>query len=60
MSKMKHFNIITSARNVWKFIIYLLFLTKLVKSDKNVPGKNEQLPYCGGSDANNNRDTSRR
>ncbi|KAJ6635912.1 Eukaryotic translation initiation factor 2-alpha kinase [Pseudolycoriella hygida] len=46
---MEHFNI------VWKFIIYLLFLTKFVKCDKNVPGNNEQLPYCGGSDT---RDTS--
>lgn len=57
---MKYFNIITSARNIWKCIIYFLFLTKFAKSDKNVPGKTEQLPYCGGSDTDNPRDTSRR
>lgn len=57
---MKYFNIQNSARYVWKIIIYLLFLTKFAKSDKNVPVKNEQLPYCGGSDANDHRDTSRK
>ncbi|KAG4065140.1 hypothetical protein HA402_007537 [Bradysia odoriphaga] len=56
---MKYFNILTSARNVWKCFIYSLFLSKFVKSDKDVPGKNEQLPYCG-SDTDNPRDTSRR